>query len=374
MTYAKGLEGVVAGETAISHVEGNIGRLSYRGIDIRELVKRDYVEVSALVLFGDGNAAEVLRGTFRRGALSKRERQCLAAIGSDKHPMRMLQAMVPLLDEPDGADDDGNIDGGISSGISDVPQTKAGMTIIAKLPTLIATYRQQQLGLADPVFNAEADILENFLTMFTGEKPDPKALDVFRTVQILQLEHSYNAGTFTALVAASTLAPVDSVLSAAVGALFGSLHGGADEAALNDAKSVGSPVHAEKFVDQLLAKKGKLMGMGHREYRLVDPRAAILKPLAARLCEGTDHETTFQTLVALEKVFNERMEAKGKAVWANLEFYKGPVYEALGIPAHFFTATFALSRSVGWLAHFIESRQHNRIIRPKAEYIGPKVA
>lgn len=362
MTYAKGLEGVIAGETSISHVEGDIGRLSYRGVDIRALVERNYEDVAALVLLGDSDEAAVLREAFRDGALSQRERQCLAAVGTTKHPMRMLQAMVPLLDEPAGADD--GLEG----------QTAYGMTIIAKLPTLIATYRAQQLKKPDPEFHQEADFLENYLTMFTGEIPSAEALDVFRTVQILQLEHSYNAGTFTALVAASTLAPVDSVISAAIGALFGSLHGGADEAALNDAKSVGAPEHAAAFVDQLLVNKGKLMGMGHREYRLVDPRAAILKPLAAKICEGTEHDVTFQTLVALEHVFNDRMQAKGKAVWANLEFYKGPVYEALGIPSHFFTATFALSRSVGWLAHFIESRKDNRIIRPKAAYIGPKVA
>jgi citrate synthase len=163
------------------------------------------------------------------------------------------------------------------------------------------------------------------------------------------------------------------VLSAAIGALFGRLHGGADEAALNDAKAVGSPDQAAAFIDQLLARKGKLMGMGHREYRLLDPRAAILKPLAEELCRGTEHELTYQTLAALEREFNDRMLAKGKAVWANLEFYKGPVYEALGIPAHFFTATFALSRAIGWLAHFVESRVDNRIIRPRAEYIGPAV-
>ncbi|MFT5560525.1 MAG: citrate synthase [Candidatus Azotimanducaceae bacterium] len=361
MSYSKGLEGVIAGETTISHVEGEAGRLSYRGIDIRELVKQDYVDVAALVLFGDQSRAQQLSEQFSGGALSQRERNCLAAIGTEKHPMRMLQAMVPLLDEP-GA-------GTVLDTALD-KEVEHGLHIIGKLPTLIATYRQQQLGHADPVFDASAAVLDNYLTMFTGIKPTAKALSVFRTVQILQLEHSYNAGTFTGLVAASTLAPVDSVISAAIGALFGKLHGGADEAALNDAKSVGSPAAAAAFIDALLAKKGKLMGMGHREYRLLDPRAAILKPLARDLCSGTAEEKIYLTLEALEVAFNHRMQEKGKEVWANLEFYKGPVYETLGVPAHFFTATFALSRAVGWLAHFIESRKDNRIIRPKARYVG----
>jgi citrate synthase len=358
MEYSNGLEGVIAGETAISHVEGELGRLSYRGVDIRELVEQDYSDVVSLVLFGDRMRANVIQQAFSEGALSTRERQCLAAVGVDKHPMQMLQAMVPLLDESDNKSD----------------ETPHGLSIIAKLPTLIATYRQQQLSKPDPVFQTEGDFLANYLTMFNGIAPSAAALDVFRTVQILQLEHSYNAGTFTALVAASTLAPVDSVISAAIGALYGRLHGGADEAALNDAKEVGSPDKAEQFIDELLARKGKLMGMGHREYRLVDPRAAILKPLAERLCVGTEHEQTYLTLAAMERVFNERMQDRGKSVWANLEFYKGPVYEALGVPAHFFTATFALSRAVGWLAHFTESRKDNRIIRPKAHYIGAAIA
>ncbi len=351
--YSKGLEGVIAGETAISHVEGDIGRLSYRGVTIEELIEWPYLDVLSLVLTG-ARSFPKMEQLLMAGKLSSRERECLRSLGTDAHPMRMLQGMIPLLDTYPCGDD----------------SIEAGLSIVAKMPTLIATYRQQQLGNSDPVYDDEADYLANYLTMFNGEAPPEQALNVFKIVQILQLEHSYNAGTFTALVAASTLAPVDSVLSAAVGALYGKLHGGADEAALIDAKSVGSPDAAAAFVEDLLARKGKLMGMGHREYRLVDPRAKILKPLAAELCQGTEHENTFKTLEALEVAFNRKMEEKGKQVWANLEFYKGPVYEALGIPAEYFTATFAISRSIGWLAHFLESRADNRIIRPKALYVG----
>ena len=152
--------------------------------------------------------------------------------------------------------------------------------------------------------------------------------------------------------------------------MFGVLHGGADEAALNDAKRVGSPDAAVQFIDELLESKGKLMGMGHREYRTVDPRSLILKPMAERLCQGTEHENVFKTLEALELEFNRRMNLKGKDIWANVEFYKGAVYEALGIPSNYFTSMFTMSRMVGWLAHFIEGRKGNKIIRPKANYIG----
>ena len=161
-------------------------------------------------------------------------------------------------------------------------------------------------------------------------------------------------------------------MSAGVGALSGILHGGADEAALMDAFKVGKPEGAAGFIDQLLADGGKLMGMGHREYRTVDPRSAILKPIAANLCQDGDAENTFATLAEMEAVFADRMADKGKLVKANLEFYKGAVYQALGIPANYFTTVFAMSRMVGWLAHFIESRQDNRIVRPQAAYVGPE--
>ena len=192
-------------------------------------------------------------------------------------------------------------------------------------------------------------------------------------LQILQLEHSFNAGTCTCRVTASTLAPVESALSSAVGALYGKLHGGADEAALNEALKVGSPENAKAYVLDLLANKGRLMGMGHREYKKLDPRAALLKPMAETLCKGTKYENVFLTLKEIEKEFNAQMHKKGKEVWANLEFYKGPVNLAIGIPASYFTAGFAMARSVGWLAHFLESRQDNRIMRPSALYVGKDI-
>lgn len=365
MEYSKGLEGVIAGETAISDVEGDIGRLSYRGYAIEELVREDYATVMWLVIFGElPSAAEkedLEEFLAVHGALDAYEQGMLAGLPRNLHPMRMLQGMIPLL----ATDRELTFRSLLDEGVP-------GLQIIAKLPTLVATFRQLETGHGAPRFDASSPYLANFLTMFTGNAPSAAHLDILKVVQILQMEHSYNAGTFTSLVVGSTLAPVDSAFSAAVGALFGILHGGADEAALTDAKRVGSPNAAPAYIDELLASKGKLMGMGHREYRKVDPRAVILKPMAEKLCAGTEYQIDFDTLNALETAFNTRMQEKGKEVWANLEFYKGAVYEALGIPPHFFTSVFAMSRAIGWLAHFVESRKDNRIIRPKAMYIGPR--
>ena len=172
---------------------------------------------------------------------------------------------------------------------------------------------------------------------------------------------------------ASTLAPVENALSAAFGTLHGVLHGGADQAALETADRVGTPEAAPAFVDECLASKTKVMGMGHREYKVLDPRARYLKTLAADLCAGTEHEITYRTLVAIEDRFTERMAEVGKSLYANLEFYKGVIYRTLGLPTPFFTANFALARVFGYLAHFIESRADNRLVRPKAHYVGPPV-
>lgn len=361
MNYSKGLEGVIAGETAISNVEGDIGRLSYRGYAIEDLVRQDYETVMWLVLFGelpdDAQRTRLASYLAANGELREQDISILNTLPDNLHPMKMLQSMIPVV--LTGQDAFENID---QEGIS-------GLQIVAKIPALVSTFYRMKSAGTLPTYDPALSYLDNFLYMFTG-KHEPEHEAILEVVQILQMEHSFNASTFTARCVASTLAPVESVMSAAVGALYGILHGGADEAALNDAKKVGSPANAPAFVDELLANKGKLMGMGHREYKIVDPRSVILKPLAERLCEGTPMENTFNTLRALETAFNERMRERGKDVWANLEFYKGAVYEAIGIPSRYFTSVFAMSRAVGWLAHFMESRIDNRIIRPDAVYIG----
>ena len=296
---------------------------------------------------------------YQQRKLFEQDQVVLQAIDRDLHPMRMLQSMIPILHVPEiefrGLDKEGS----------------RGLAIIARLPALIAGFRQLQLGNAPPTGQEDSEYLFWFLHSFTGETPPPEHIEILRVVQILQMEHSLNAGTFTSRVTSSTLAPVESVFSAAIGALFGVLHGGADEAALKDAKLTGCPENAGAFVERLLANKGKLMGMGHREYRVIDPRANVLKPMADRLCMGTEFENDLLTLCALEKEFNLAMKARGKEIWANVDFYKGAAYEAIGIPSHYFTSLFAMSRMVGWLAHFIESRKDNRLIRPKAVYTGP---
>ncbi|MCZ6856269.1 MAG: hypothetical protein O7G86_20325 [Gammaproteobacteria bacterium] len=349
----KGLEGVVVDTTAISLVDGQAGKLSYRGYDIDELVNLPFGQVASLVVNGRLDAALEER-LLTVARLSSRETDLLLSLPEETHPMHVLQGMAPLLDHPDEFEDYG--------------EAAQGLVIAAKVPELIATHlARKQLSLSDA-----PTLVDRFLEHIHAPVVEAAHL-AFEAIQVLQIEHSFNAGTFVARSAASTLAPIENSISAAFGTLHGVLHGGADQAALEVADHVGTPEAAAAFVDECLMSKTKVMGMGHREYKVLDPRARHIKTFAEALTRGTEHERTFLTLVAIEARFTECMAAKGKSLYANLEFYKGVVYRALGLPTRFFTACFAMSRVYGYIAHFIESREDNRIIRPAAHYIGPPI-
>jgi len=350
---AKGLEGVVVDTTAISLVDGENGILSYRGISIDELVDLPFGEVAALVV--DGHAhADLSREAALASDLSDRERDLVLSLPRDTHPMHVVQGVTPLLDR--------------TTTFADRGAAAQGYAVAAKLPTIVATHLRGE----SPLLTETMDPALRFLEQI-GSADTAIARRAYNVTQILQIEHSFNASTFVARATASTLAPVENALSAAFGALHGVLHGGADQAALETADQVGSPEKAAAFVDGCLETSTKVMGMGHREYRVLDPRARYLKTLAEELCRNTPHEITYRTLVAIEERFTERMAEVGKSLYANLEFYKGVIYRTLGLPTSFFTANFAMARVYGYLAHFDESREDNRLVRPKALYVGNPV-
>jgi citrate synthase len=363
--YSNDLAGVVVGDTAISDVQGDKGLLSYRGIDINDLVGVPFLHVVWMVLFGDWpeeqEKSRLKALMCRHTRLSHDEIELLQRVPRDLHPMLMLQGMVPLLQLP-------------QEQIMDIePDAEHGLFLAAKITALIAAhYRlsQSKVVLAPTPGRLFHD---NFLTMFHGTAPTPEQVRMLNAAQILQMEHSFNCGTFAGRVCASTLAPIQSSISASIGTLFGRLHGGADQAALEMAMAIGSPDQAEAYVKRCLANKEKIMGMGHREYRTVDPRAKILKPMAVELCQDEESKNLLATLVAVEEACQREFAERGKEIWANVEFYKGAVFHSLGIPTHFFTAMFAMSRVYGYVAHFLEFSKNSRLIRPRANYIGPPV-
>jgi len=363
--YSRDLAGVVVGETAISDVDGEKGLLSYRGIDINELIGVPYLHVVWMVLFGEWpNAQQKSRlkaFMCRHSKLSHAEIDLLTQVSRDLHPMLMLQGLVPLLTMPE--------DETLGMGES----AEHGLFLAAKISGLIAAHHR--LGQSKVVLAPTPGKLfhQNFLTMFHGSAPKPEQVRMLDAAQILQIEHSFNSGTFAGRVCAGTLAPIQSSISASIGTLFGKLHGGADQAALEMAMEIGSPENAEAYVKDCLANKVKIMGMGHREYRTVDPRARVLKPMAIEVCQDDESKNLLATLVAVEEACQREFAGKGKEIWANVEFYKGAVFHSLGIPSHNFTAMFAMARVYGYIAHYLEFSQDSCLIRPRANYTGPAV-
>ena len=360
--YSADLAGVVVGETAISDVQGDAGVLSYRGIDINELVGVPFLHAAWLVVFGDWPTEQeksALKSFMcRHATLSHAEQDLLGQVDRSLHPMLMLQGLVPLLRMPE----EETLGRGLDA--------EHGLFIAAKISSLIAAH--YRLGQNKSILNPTPGKLrhDNFLTMFHGRAPTREQVRMLDAAQILQMEHSFNAGTFAGRVCASTLAPIQSSISASIGTLFGRLHGGADQAALEMAMDIGSPDQAEAYVKDCLANKVKIMGMGHREYRTVDPRAKILKPMAVELCQDDESRSLLATLIAAEEACQREFGTRDKEIWANVEFYQGAVFHSLGIPTHYFTAMFAMARVYGYIAHFLEFRTQNRLIRPRAAYVG----
>jgi citrate synthase len=363
--YSSDLAGVIVGETAISDVQGDVGLLSYRGIDIKEMVGVPYLHVVWMVLFGEWPTEQEKSRLKAFMCLHTRltylEIDLLQHVPRDLHPMLMLQGLVPLLTLPE------------EQSLEIGADAEHGLFIAAKVTALIAAHHRlgQSKGVLPPIPGRLFH--ENFLNMFSGSAPTKEQRRMLDAAQILQMEHSFNCGTFAGRVCASTLAPIQSCISASIGTLFGKLHGGADQAALEMAMEIGSPEKAEAYVKDCLANKVKIMGMGHREYRTVDPRAKILKPMAVELCQDEESKNLLATLVAVEEACQREFEGQGKEIWANVEFYKGAVFHSLGIPTHYFTAMFAMSRVYGYIAHFLEFQKDSRLIRPRALYTGPEV-
>jgi citrate synthase len=356
----KGLEGVEVDVTKISLVDGERGRLSYRGRDVAQLIDWPFTRVVMLVIAGEeprGSENRAFDESIARASRLSADDSALLTVAAktNTHPMAVLQGLVPLLTK--------------TAEFESYGDAAHGFTVAAKLPALIAGLHRLRSGGSLPGASDVLDPNARFLAQM-GFPANSELAHAFDVTQILQIEHSFNASTFAARVVASTLAPVENVLAAALGALHGALHGGADQAALEMAMEVGDPARAAEFVDDCLASGRKIMGMGHREYRVLDPRARFVKSLAASLANGTPLEPLYRTLEAIEARITERMAERGTELHANLEFYKGIVYRAAGLPPDYFTAAFAMARVYGYLAHFIESRINNRIIRPAARYIG----
>lgn len=361
--YIPGLENVPAAESAISYVDGRQGLLEYRGIPIAELAyKSTFIETAYLLIWGKLPTSEELTAfeteiRYHR-RIKYRIRDMMKCFPETGHPMDALQTSAAAL--------------GLfyARRTLDDPQYifEAVVRLLAKIPTMVAAFQLMRKG-NDPVQpNDSLDYATNFLYMLTERVPDPIAARLFDTCLILHAEHTINASTFSAMVTSSTMTDPYAVIASAVGTLAGPLHGGANEEVIDMLDTIGSVENVRTFVDERIAQKQRIMGFGHRVYKVKDPRATILQALAERLFEQMGHDERYDIALELEKVVEERLGHKG--IYANVDFYSGLVYRKMGIPTDLFTPIFAIARVAGWLAHWREQIKANRIFRPTQIYRG----
>ncbi|MCO6411970.1 MAG: citrate synthase [Thiogranum sp.] len=370
--YLPGLEGVPATRSNISDLDGNTGILTYRGYPIEELaVNSTFEETSLLLLDGRlptrDELAEYDNQLRSNRVVKYNVREIMKYLPATGHPMEMLQTAVASLGMFYPGDE--CLTGNMSCEDLNYVHNMS-VKIIARMPTLVAMWEHVRNGYDPYPPRKDLTYAENLLYMFSGEDPDPAFAKIMDACLILHAEHTINASTFAALVAGSTLASPYLVIAAAVGTLAGPLHGGANQRVVEMLEEIGRPENVKSWLAEKLASKSKIWGMGHREYKVKDPRATILQKLMRELMEGRGGRIgpLFETALALEEACEEKLAPKG--VYANVDFYSGILYREMGIPPDQFTSIFAVARSAGWLAHWREQLGDNRIFRPTQMYTG----
>ena len=365
VSYAKGLEGVIAAESQICKVDGENGQLYYLGYPITELVATcTFEEVTYLLLYGELPNRDQLAVFSAKMRNSRDLPDPVVAMVRDfpasAHPMELLQSVISYVSSY------------VEHRIHHGPHCNCRDTLhqISEIATVVATYQRVRDGHDYLVPRRDLSHGANFLYLLHGEEPDADDGEIMDKALILHAEHGFNASTFTARVVASTMSTCYCSMSAAIGALFGSLHGGANEKVMEMVDAIATRDNAKEWVNRALDKKEKIMGMGHRVYRAKDPRAIVMEEYLQKLSEKKQDFTYYEILKEVEQTFRERMEEKGKPIYPNVDFFSGAVYRLLGIPTILFTPIFAISRASGWLSHILEQRSDNRLFRPKALYTG----
>jgi len=357
----RGLEGVVAAETALCDLDGKNGRLAYRGYDIEDLARRaSFEEVCHLLWYGElPTAAQLDKTTLGLIAARDVPAELVQAFGlmpKDTDPMRVLQSVVAMLGmrDPDATDN------------SREANFRKAVRLTSQIASAICVHHRVRSGL-EPIRPApDLSLAANFLYMLTGKRPSGVVAKAFDASLTLYAEHELNASTFTTRVIVSTQSDMHSAVAGGVGALKGPLHGGAGEAVMRTLMEIGEVANVDAFVAKALGERRRLMGMGHRVYKAGDPRAAILKGMAEDACRQSGQFTWYEMAVKLHARVNE-----AKKLIPNVDFYSAPLFYSLGIPVDLFTPVIAAGRIAGWTANIIEQHEDNRLIRPRGDYIGP---
>ncbi len=359
---AKGLEGVVANESRLSDVDGLNGKLCYLGYTIDDLVENcTFEEVVHLLHRGKlPNPAELAAITDQLRAarvLPDAVRKFITSLPKDASPMNVVRTGVSLLGVLDnrGKDQDRALN------------EERALAICAKIPLIIAAFHRYRQGLELPEIRLDLSEAGSFLWLITGQEPTADATKTLDVAYILHADLGMNASTFSARVTVATLSDMYSAITSAIGTLKGPLHGGANEGVIQMLESIGSEDKVDAWVEERLAKKEKIMGIGHRVYKVLDPRAPHLQRMAIKLTAELGEPKWIRMSERIATIMRER-----KGLNANVDFYSATVYYSLDIPTDLFTPIFAISRAAGWTAQVLEQLEDNRLYRPLTEYTGPK--
>ena len=360
-SVSKGLEGIVAARTTLSDVRGDIGQLIYRGYDINELAgKVTYEEVVYLLHYGHlpnkKELSELKTQLASYRELPKGVVDIIKKMPKDTPPMHAIRTGISALGCFDPDADDNSMDAA----------REKTLKLIAQIPIVTAYFhrhrQKKELLPSDPKLGEAA----NFLYLVDGEKPSQEKESTMDMCYVLHADHGMNASTFSARVTIATLSDVYSAITTAIGTLKGPLHGGANEGVIKMLQEIGTLEKVDAYVQECLAQKKKIMGIGHRVYKTLDPRAPHLKRMAQILSTKLGEPKWIQMSDRIAELM-----LKEKNLNANVDFYSATVYYSLGVPTDLFTPIFAIARTSGWTAHVIEQLADNRLIRPQSEYIGP---
>lgn len=357
----RGLEGVVANESSICYVFGEEGRLIYRGYDIHDLAEHSTFEETAyLLLNGDLPTRGELKDFVATLRAAQRLDRVIQRIIRDApaaaNPMNVLRTAVSasVFVDPDRGDN------------SRPAEYRKAIRLIAQLPTMVAMFHRLRNGQKPLAPRRGLSLAANFLYMISGARPDRDQERAFDVALILHADHELNASTFAARVIAATLADMHGAVTGALAALAGPLHGGANAEVMKMLLEIASPERADSWIRAALAQKRKIMGFGHRVYRTEDPRAVHLRRMSEELGRKANQTRWF----TMQRVIEELIRRE-KGLYCNVDFYSGSMYYVMGIPLDLYTPIFAISRVSGWCAHVLEQHGDNRLIRPRAEYVGP---
>jgi citrate synthase len=362
---SKGLEGIVANSTSLSDVLGNEGILIYAGYNINELAgKASYEEIVYLLWHGvlpNRPELDELKSQLRsERELPKGVVNFIKAAPVRANPMDVIRTAVSML---------GLYDSGLSAEESrQSADHRRAVSITAKVGVIAAYFHRARQGLSLPEVRTDLDEAAHFLYLLNGSEPSTEAANTLDVAYVLHADHGMNASTFSARVTIATLSDIYSAITSAIGTLKGPLHGGANEGVIHMLLEIGSEDKVDAWLEEQLAQKKKIMGIGHRVYKVLDPRAPHLRTMAVKLSE----ELGEPKWIRMSERIAARMKEK-KGLNANVDFYSATVYYSLGIPTDMFTPIFAIARTSGWTAHVLEQLADNRLYRPLSEYVGPPV-